>query len=235
MNSKSRNSHTSSKRAMRTTLFVLTPLLMLLIILSAAVLLFLKPYNYFKPYANIVFRNTAPSSSLRTLNSYRDDDAPDLSATITVDEKQHDIVYPYYGDCYAALNCENAGLNDIPVFWGDSPDLLEKGAGQFNGSVYIGEKGNVVISGHNHTYFYNLKNCKTGDIITLETSYGVFTYKVSELVYFKDSDLTYIYPSEEDRLTLYTCWNNGMLGMSDTRLGVICELISKEFNQEDGK
>lgn len=230
MSSKRHDSHTSSNRALRTVTYILTPVLMLLIISAVFVLIILKPYNYIKPYASMAFKDAPASSSMRTLNKYRDDNAPELKSTVEHEENKHTVVYPYYGDKYAVLNCENAGMNDIPVYWGDSADLLEKGAGHFNGSVYIGEKGNVVISGHNHTHFFNLKNCKVGDLITLKTSYGVFTYKVSELVYFKDNDLTYIYPTDYDRLTLYTCWNNGMLGMSDTRLGVLCDLVSKEFN-----
>ncbi len=228
--SKSRhNSHTSSNRALRTVIFVLTPILMLLIVGALIVFVCAKPYSAVQPYLSMAFKDVPASESVRTLNEYRDDDAPDLVSELETDDGNHTIIYPYYGDCYATLNCENAGLNDVPVYWGDSSDLLEKGAGHFNGSVFIGETGNIVIAGHNHTYFYNLPKCKEGDIVTLETSYGLFTYCVSEIVYFKDDDLTYIYPTEEDRLTLYTCWNNGMLGMSDERIGVICSLVSKEF------
>lgn len=227
--SKSHNSGTSSDKALRTLIFVLTPILMLVIITAVCALALIKPYYAAKPYMNIVFKDQNASGNVRTLSKYKDDNAPDLKSEITHDDEKHTIVYPYYGDAYATLNCENAGLNDVPVYWGDSDDLLELGAGHFNGSVYIGEKGNVVIAGHNHTYFYNLPRCKEGDIVTLETSYGKFTYKVSEIVYFNKSDLTYIYPTEEDRLTLYTCWNNGMLGMSDERIGVLCDIVSKEF------
>lgn len=32
-----------------------------------------------------------------------------------------------------------------------------------------------------------------------------------------------------DDLILYTCWNNGYMGLSDQRLYVICKVVSKEY------
>ena len=30
---------------------------------------------------------------------------------------------------------------------------------------------------------------------------------------------------------MYTCWNNGMLGMSEYRIAVICELTDREWKE----
>lgn len=227
-----RHKDTSSNRVLRTFTFVLTPFLMLMILCGASVLALAKPYAKVKPYANMVF-NTQPADSenLRTLNKYRDDNAPVKKKDITDDEtgETHTMIYPYYGDLYATLNCEAAGLNDVPVYSGTTDDVLALGAGWYNGSVYIGHVGNVVIAGHNHTFFYNLPNCKEGDIVTLETEYCKQTYVVTEREVFHEKDLTYIRPTEDDRLTMYTCWNNGRLGMSEYRLAIICELTDREW------
>lgn len=178
--------------------------------------------------------------NLRTLNKYKDDDAPDQIREIEVEvngePETHTIVYPYYGDFYATLNCEAAGMKDIPVYSGQDPDVLQYGAGWYNGSVYIGKPGNVVIAGHNHTDFYNLPKCEIGDIVTLETVYCKCTYIISERVVFHEKDYTYVYPTDDDRLTMYTCWNNGRLGMSEYRLAFICKLQDiewKEVNTEE--
>lgn len=237
-NIRERNTHkhksTSSNRVLRTLTFVLTPFLMLTIICCAAVLALSKPFSAVKPYANIVFdTNTRSAENLRTLNKYRDDDAPVQKKDVEDDDtgETHTMIYPYYGDFYATLNCENAGLNDVPVYSGTTDDVLALGAGWYNGSIYIGHVGNVVIAGHNHTYFYNLPNCKEGDIVTLETEYCKLTYVVKEREVFHEDDLTYIRPTEDDRLTMYTCWNNGMLGMSEYRLAIICELTEREWKE----
>ena len=232
---------TSSSRVLRTFTYVLTPFLILIILCSATVLMLFKPFKQYKPYIDMAFGATPMHvRNLRTLNKYKDDNAPDQIREIEVNvngaQEMHTIVYPYYGDRYATLNCEAAGMKDIPVYSGTASDVLEYGAGWYNGSVYIGRPGNVVIAGHNHTFFFNLPKCEIGDIVTLETSYCKCTYIINERVVFHEKDYTYVYPTDDDRLTMYTCWNNGKLGMSEYRLAYICKLQEiewKEVNTEE--
>ena len=231
---------TSSSRVLRTFTYVLTPFLILVVLCSAVVLVLYKPFREYKPYIDLAFGGASMEvRNLRTLNKYRDDDAPDQVKEISVDvngtQETHTIVYPHYGDRYATLNCEAAGMKDIPVYSGTATDVLEYGAGWYNGSVYIGRPGNVVIAGHNHTFFYNLPKCEIGDIVTLETSYCKCTYIVNERVVFHEKDYKYVYPTEDDRLTMYTCWNNGKLGMSEYRLAYICKLENIEWKEEVDK
>lgn len=214
---------------------------MLALLCGASVLTLTKPYNeYVKKYVDTAFGDVSPDvKSVRTLNPYRDDDAPLQVREIEVEVEDQGqkktekatMIYPYYGDRYATLNCEAAGMKDIPVYSGQNNDILEWGAGWYNGSSYIGRPGNVVIAGHNHTYFYYLPNCQVGDIVTLETDYCKITYTVRERVVFHETDYTYVFPTEDDRLTLYTCWNNGYLGMSEYRLAIICDPIKTEWKE----
>ena len=51
---------------------------------------------------------------------------------------------------------------------------------------------------------------------------------MKESVIFKETDNSYISPTNDDRLTLYTCYGN-LLGPTEDRLGVICELVEKKF------
>ncbi len=236
---KSHETHThkssSSNQVLRTITFVLTPFLMLIIFCSLGFIFLSKPAAKIQPYAHMAFAQNIvrPDTSLRTVNKYRDDDAPLLTDTVKNEEteEEHTIIYPYYGDFYATLNCEAAGMNDIPVYCGTANDVLENGAGWYNGSEFIGVEGNVVIAGHNHTYFYNLPNCDVGDKVTLETSYCKLTYEVSERVVFHQSDVSLVSPQKDDRLTMYTCWNNGKLGMSEYRLAIICKLVEREWKE----
>lgn len=137
------------------------------------------------------------------------------------------IVYPSFGMQYAAIKIPSIDL-DAPVFFGSSEDLLREGVCQYIGSVVIGEKGNVVLDAHCNTFFLNLGDVKVGDEITLTTSYGEFKYKMKESQLFKETDNSLISPTDDDRLTLYTCYGN-LLGPTEDRLAVICELVEKKF------
>ena len=227
---------TSSSRVLRTFTYVLTPFLILLVLCSGTVLALYKPYREIEPKLNMAFgAPPAEVRNVRTLNKYKDDDAPDvvreIETSINGKTETHTMKFPYYGDWYAKLNCEAAGMKDIDVYSGTDLDVLEYGAGWYNGSVYIGRPGNVVIAGHNHTDFFNLPKCEKGDIVTLETDYCKCTYIVSDRVVFHEDDYTYVYPTDDDRLTMYTCWNNGKLGMSEYRLGIICKLQDIEWKE----
>ncbi len=138
------------------------------------------------------------------------------------------IVYPSFGKQYANLKISSIDL-DAPVYFGSSEELLHEGVCQYIGSVVIGEYGNVVLDAHCNTFFLNLGDVKEGDEIILTTSYGEFKYKAREITYFKDYDNTLIAPTQDDRLTLYTCYGN-LLGPTEDRLAVICEPVEKKFN-----
>lgn len=137
------------------------------------------------------------------------------------------IVYPSFGMQYATLKINSIDL-EAPVFFGSTEELLQEGVCQYIGSVVIGEKGNVVLDAHCNTFFLNLGDVQPGDEIVLETSYGKFTYKAKESTLFKETDNSLISPTKDDRLTLYTCYGN-LLGPTEDRLAVICELVGKEF------
>ena len=48
---------------------------------------------------------------------------------------------------------------------------------------------------------------------------------------FHMKDYQYVRPTSDDRLTMYTCWNEGRLGMSEYRLAVICKLTKREWKK----
>ena len=86
----------------------------------------------------------------------------------------------------------------------------------------------MLLDAHCNTFFLNLGDVKAGDIIVLTTSYGEFTYKMKESTIFKETNNELIAPTADDRLTLYTCYGN-LLGYTEDRLAVICELVEKKF------
>ena len=79
-----------------------------------------------------------------------------------------------------------------------------------------------------NTFFKNLEQAKVGDTFVIYTNYGIFTYEAAELVTFENTDKTWVVPTEDQRLTLYTC-KQQVLGTSTTRVGVVCRLIDQKY------
>lgn len=137
------------------------------------------------------------------------------------------IIRPVYAEHYADLSCD-AFETTVPVYWGSDVDLFEIGACQSSGSSVFGDPGNSVISAHVNTFFAELDKLKTGDVITVRTNYGKFVYTVRETISFKDSEKKYVVPTDDTRLTLYTCTKD-VFGVSDQRIGVICDLTETKY------
>lgn len=232
------------KKAKRTSVavMVLTPLLVLTLCLSLLTLVSYKKFIEVQSYAAFAFNENAHLKNPSADNKYRNADAlpmKEMTEVVVPETKKvekHEIIYPYYGDNYAKITIDNdnIGVKDQPVYWGDSDDLLAKGIAQSNYSAYIGATGRVVLAAHNHTYFRYLPNILVGDKVTLTTDYGKFVYEVTETKILPDTDTSLLFydvtadPPVDD-LILYTCWNNGYMGMSDKRIYVICKVVSKEY------
>ena len=138
-----------------------------------------------------------------------------------------EFIRPVFGEMYAVMKSDKFDLS-VPVYWGSDIELFELGACQASGSVIIGDEGNTVISAHEDTFFAELSDLEVGDKITLSTNYGEFTYTVRELISFKKNNNKYVNPTDDSRLTLYTC-KKDVLGSPDERIGVICDITEKKF------
>jgi len=95
----------------------------------------------------------------------------------------------------------------------------EFAAGWHAGSAPIGVPGNTVISGHHNAFgsvFKDLVKLEIGDVVKLLDEEGnVYKYIISNKMIFpeKDQDLEvrlengrWIQPTDDERLTLVTCW-----------------------------
>ncbi|MBQ9899329.1 MAG: class D sortase [Ruminococcus sp.] len=208
-------------------LHVLTPFIVTLLVVGAAVLAMIKPSDKLKVYFNLAFMDdlktdptTAGSGLVIRQNEIIEDYSGETSST-------GDVIRPQFGEMYAHLSGSSLSLT-IPVYWGTNPELLEMGACQSGGSKLPGEGGNTVISAHEDTYFSELSSVKPGDTITINTNYGEFVYTVSETISFVRTDKRYLQPTEDSRLTLYTC-KKDVLSSSDERIGVVCTLTEAKF------
>lgn len=206
--------------------YILTGVFLLLLCVAVTTAALIVPYEKTQTYLNIVFMNQGRFSPDQGLEIVENTSIPTDLPSGTLPE-EGTITRPKFGEQYAVLRCETAEM-EVPVYWGSSAQLLERGACQSSATVVIGEAGNSVIDAHVNTFFANLNKIQLGDEIILFTAYGVFTYTARELVKFQNTDKKYILPTETDQLTLYTC-EAQILGTSSTRIGVLCDLTKKQF------
>lgn len=206
--------------------FILTPFLLLLLTAGTLILAYsVMPSHQLQKYLNIAFmdnlKTTDPSAGLNIIENE--------IKTETDGEtfEEGEIQYPTFGEQYAQLSAESIGLT-VGVYYGVSPELLDRGACQPTSSAIIGDHGNTVIDAHVNTFFSELSELQTGDEIVLYTHYGTFTYRVTEQITFQKDDKRYIAVTEADWLTLYTCQPQ-VLGSSDIRIGVRCEPVRRDF------
>lgn len=83
----------------------------------------------------------------------------------------------------------------------------ENNAGHLEGTANIGE-GNTTIAGHTPGVFERLRDIQIGDIIIIETNGQSYSYIVTEIGITTPNDLTPIYPSQNNEITLITCEGN---------------------------
>lgn len=138
------------------------------------------------------------------------------------------VDYPVGGQLYGKVKIEKLQLN-VPLYFGDTEEILREGAGQFMGSVYPGELGTSLIGGHNVDDFGKLGAAQVGDEITLQTTYGNYVYRINQIEVRdkKDKEINdMIYQRNDRRVILYTCYPIDSLGLTNERLFAIGEFVS---------
>lgn len=117
------------------------------------------------------------------------------------------IIYSQYGDKEGTLSIPNVNINNIPILHGDGDEQLSKGIGQFIGGCYPGEKGKVILAGHNYLAFRNLQYIKNGDEVSLNLVYGKYKYQVYKTEIVSENNTYIIQPDKShEYLIMYTCY-----------------------------
>ncbi|MEK4669290.1 class D sortase [Niallia sp. FSL R7-0271] len=118
----------------------------------------------------------------------------------------------------------------LPIIHGTDEDELEKGVGHFAGSVMPGEEDNTVLSGHRDTVFRRLGEVGKGDLLTVKTAAGEFTYKVKRVRIVDKDDRTVIVPKPKATLTVTTCYPFNYIGDAPKRYILVADLVDKQLN-----
>lgn len=135
--------------------------------------------------------------------------------------------YPEYGTKYASI--EIPGLNlELPVYYGDTLDVLKKGVGHSSGSYFPGENGSIIYMGHNSkNMLRRLGELKIGDRINVKTDYGEFNYEIYDTKLVKETEKEKLpIQKEKEILMLYTCYPFNNIGYATQRYVVYANRIN---------
>lgn len=107
---------------------------------------------------------------------------------------------------------------ELPIVEGTDEDALKQGVGHFSGTVYPGQKDQILLSGHRDTVFTGLDKLQNGDTIIMEMQHGTFTYTIVDTEIVDENDTTVIRSTAPDEiLTLSTCYPFRYIGNAPKR------------------
>lgn len=197
--------------------FVVTPVAFALVTLALLLGLnqvFLAPYlglwNWFLSVN--ASEQSDPADLLSTAVKPETDDAETIPLS--------SITYPNEGDRYATITIEGTEVN-APVYYGDNTTILNQGVGTYKDDSRAGipgESKTILLAGHNNTFFNDLQSVEVGDVVTIETHYGTYTYTVEECKVLEYNDTSaYDFTRTDENLILYTCYPFDALGFTSQR------------------
>ena len=145
-----------------------------------------------------------------------------------LDEEKKIKNYPEFGKEYATIEIPKIDKK-LPVYFGDSLDILKNGVGHFSGSFFPGEGGSIIYMAHNSAkYFRRLGELQIGNEIIVTTSYGKYTYKIYDMQLIKETEGDKLeIQDQKEILMVYTCYPFINIGHATQRYVVFAELVKE--------
>jgi sortase A len=123
------------------------------------------------------------------------------------------------------LEIPRLGLS-VVLIEGDDPRTLRRAVGHIPGTPLPGQPGNVALTGHRDTFFRPLRNIRANDIIVVTTLRGEYRYRVVSTRVVSPDNVAVLNPSEEEILTLVTCYPFYFVGAAPDRFVVRAERLA---------
>jgi sortase A len=124
------------------------------------------------------------------------------------------------------------GLLDIPrlnisspVLSGDGAEMLDVAVGHLPDTPKPWESGNSAVAAHRDGLFRPLRNIRPGDDIRIRTVYGDLHYKVRDTKIVAPDDLSVLRSTDEQTLTLITCYPFNFIGHAPKRFIVHADRV----------
>lgn len=159
------------------------------------------------------------------INTVSVEQSENVEVDTILDKETNKITnYPEYGAKYATIEIPTINVN-LPVYFGDTLEILKNGVGHSSGSYFPGEGGSIVYMGHNaKTIFRRFSELEKGNEIKVTTTYGEFIYEIYDMKIIKETDLHEL-PIQKGKeiLMVYTCYPFNNIGYTTQRYVVYAE------------
>jgi LPXTG-site transpeptidase (sortase) family protein len=126
-----------------------------------------------------------------------------------------DIV-PMGGAPLGRIEISSIGLAAM-IMEGTDARTLRQAAGHIPGTQLPGRRGNIAITGHRDTFFRPLRNIRKDDEIRLTTIGGSYRYWVDSIKVVMPEDTEVLDNSDDEILTLVTCYPFYFVGPAPKR------------------
>jgi sortase A len=204
--------------------FIFYPIILFIV---AAVLFFAVLYPLISPYKDLI-----------NMMSFREPPQfdPEHEGLFNEALATQRTVIPGEGEEYGTISIPSVGI-EAPLIYGDGPTELRSGVGTYIGTSIPGQRRTVLLAGHNNRFFRTLPDAVPGDIVSIETYYGVFCYEItdSKVARFDDTSAFDLY-REEENLIMYTCHNSIQFGATPWRQFVYAKYLpDKSRRFDEGK
>src|SRR5262245_9769425 len=105
----------------------------------------------------------------------------------------------------AVLRIRRVGI-EVPVLKGTDDWTLNRAVGHIADTSAPGADGNCGIAGHRDGFFRPLKDVGPGDLLELETTQSLETYRIERTWIVDPEDVSVLDPTEARSVTLVTCF-----------------------------
>ncbi|MBQ4530122.1 MAG: class D sortase [Lachnospiraceae bacterium] len=133
------------------------------------------------------------------------------------------------GKLYGTISCSEKELY-APLYYGDTEEILQNGAGTYEGYGVPGQGTTILTGAHDATYYGALEQVEPGDVMQVDTYWGTYCYQVEEKKIAKVSDIEVYALQEGETLIMYTCYPFG--AESEERLER-CFVYAKKITEEN--
>jgi sortase A len=88
---------------------------------------------------------------------------------------------------------------------GVGASVLYLGPGHYPGTPWPGQPGNVGVAAHNE-YWLSFNRLQVGDRVVIQTEHALYVYEITGSKVVSPTDRTVLAATNDDRLTLTTCY-----------------------------
>lgn len=134
---------------------------------------------------------------------------------------------PLPGDLYGTLSISGTSVS-CNLYYGDSENELHAGAGTSALGGIPGQEAAALIGGHTGTYFRDLESAQLDASITIQTKYGEYVYKITQMdvVRADEFGMDELNAAPAKSVLLYTCYPFGQLSLTPYRYMILGEYVS---------